>query len=62
MEGLKTKTATNYKTISYADITEQNLRVAINEGIESGFHKDFDPETFLQIIKTERFKSSTKSL
>ena len=86
MEGLRTKVATDCKTISYADITEQikmlpneyfgdvsnyisfllycnrekedkkiqNLRAAIREGEESGFHKDFDPEAFLQKIKAER--------
>ena len=59
MEGLRTKVATDCKTISYADITEQinqihNLRAAIREGEESGFHKDFDLEAFLQKIKAER--------
>ncbi len=86
MEGFKSKVATNYKTVSYADITEQikmlpneyfgdvsnyisfllycnrekenkkiqNLRAAIKEGEESGFHKDFDPDAFLQKIKSER--------
>ena len=56
MEGFNSKVATNYKTVSYADITEQikkiqNLRAAIKEGEESGFHKDFDPDAFLQKIK-----------
>ena len=33
----------------------QNLRAAIREGEKSGFHKDFDPEAFLQRIKSERY-------
>ncbi len=65
MERLKTKEATNYKTVSYNEISEQikmlpnekiiqNLRAAIKEGEESGFHNDFDPDAFLQKIKSER--------
>ncbi|MCR5453799.1 MAG: type II toxin-antitoxin system ParD family antitoxin [Bacteroidales bacterium] len=86
MEGLRTNVATDNKTVSYAEITEQikmlpneyfgdvsnyisylmycvskneerkiqKLRAAIKEGEESGFHKDFDPDTFLTKIKSER--------
>ena len=86
MERLKTKEVTNYKTVSYNEISEQikmlpnaywgdvsryisylmycaneneerkiqNLRAAIKEGEEIGFHKDFDPDAFLQKIKSER--------
>ncbi|MBR4679197.1 MAG: type II toxin-antitoxin system ParD family antitoxin [Bacteroidales bacterium] len=86
MEGFKTKIATDYKTVSYNEISEQikllpdvylgdlyryisylmycareneerkiqNLRAAIKEGEESGFLNDFDPDAFLQKIKSER--------
>lgn len=86
MDNIKTKEITNYKTVSYNEISEQikmlpdtywgdvsryisylmycareneeikiqNLRAAIKEGEESGFHKDFDPAAFLQKIKSER--------
>ena len=30
------------------------LKQAIQEGIESGFEEDFDPEQFLQKLKAER--------